>query len=440
MLRTTSTALRSIQPQRRLRVESLENRCLLSHPTVTAVDVAGTNWAPSFVAYLQSSGLGVGGYAIPVGSSAQLQTLPWANLDTIRITFSEDVVVAAADLSVSGVNQTAYAFSDFSYDPSTFTATWTLAAPLAKDKLMLDLDANGMAPVHSVSTGDVLDGAWTDCQSVYPSGNGQGGADFKFSFNVLPGDATMDGIVNGADLNAVLSGYNKTGLPWAHGDFYGNGTVNGADLNVVLSNYNESLPSGNPAAMTCEAPTTSGIPDLSVAAGTVDQVLALTDFFADSQTPPAAMVYSIVQNSNASLFSSLAIDSSGNLTLTFANNTTGDATLTVRATDAAGLLVDTTLAVHVCDPPVIGNFFCINDFDDMWTLTGTVTDNDEPVLGDVVTFGGVLASYNLSTTVGTDGVFSLTVELAGLQDGTGTAQTADPYGVLSNVAQDYVIV
>jgi hypothetical protein len=152
------------------------------------------------------------------------------------------------------------------------------------------------------------------------------------------------------------------------------------------------------------------------------------------------MVYSIVKNTNSSLFSSLTIDSSGNLTLTFANNTTGDATLTVRATDAAGLLVDTTLAVHVSDAPVINNFYCINDVDDMWTLTGTVTDNDDPVQGDVVTFGGVLASYNLTATVTTDGVFSLTVELDGLQDGTGTAQTTDPHGVLSNLAQDYVIV
>ena len=151
------------------------------------------NWAPSFVSYLESSGLGTGGYAIPVGSSAQLQTLPWTNINQIRITFSEDVVVAAADLSVSGVNTTAYAFSGFSYDPNTYTATWTLDAPIAKDKLMLDLDANGMAPVQSVSTGEVLDGAWTDCQSTYPSGNGQGGTDFNsvsMSFRATPTPAT----------------------------------------------------------------------------------------------------------------------------------------------------------------------------------------------------------------------------------------------------------
>ena len=52
----------------------------------------------------------------------------------------------------------------------------------------------------------------------------------------------------------------------------------------------------------------------------------------------------------------------------------------------------------------------------------------------MVTFGGVLASYNLTATVGADGVFSVTVELVGLQDGTATAQTTDPHGVLSNLA------
>ena len=56
-----------------------------------------------------------------------------------------------------------------------------------------------------------------------------------------PGDANGDGTVNGADLNIVLSNYNKTGMTWAQGDFDGNGTVNGADLNTVLSNYNQFL-------------------------------------------------------------------------------------------------------------------------------------------------------------------------------------------------------
>lgn len=59
----------------------------------------------------------------------------------------------------------------------------------------------------------------------------------------LPGDANRDDAVNGADLNVVLSNYNRTftGDTWVLGDFNGDGSVNGADLNVVLSNYNQTI-------------------------------------------------------------------------------------------------------------------------------------------------------------------------------------------------------
>ena len=62
----------------------------------------------------------------------------------------------------------------------------------------------------------------------------------SYTPTLLPGDANGDGTVNGADLDIVLSNYNKTGMTWAQGDFDGNGTVNGIDLNTVLSNYNQS--------------------------------------------------------------------------------------------------------------------------------------------------------------------------------------------------------
>ena len=64
----------------------------------------------------------------------------------------------------------------------------------------------------------------------------------------LAGDADLNGTVNGADLNTVLSNYNRTvaiGVNgWTSGDFDGNGTVNGADLNTVLSNYNQYVDVG----------------------------------------------------------------------------------------------------------------------------------------------------------------------------------------------------
>ncbi len=353
--------------RRSLRLESLEPRCMLSHPAVAAVNVAGSNWAPSFVSYLESSGLGAGGYAIPVGSSAQLQTLPWTNIDTIRITFTENVVVVAADLSVSGVNKTAYAFSGFSYDPTTYTATWTLNAPIGDDKLALDLDANGLAPVKSAATGEVLDGAWTDCQSTYPSGNGQGGTDFHFRFNVLPGDVNQSGGVGSLDTVLVANaGGQVIGDP-GYSIFYdvnGGGKIGSLDTTLVANNGGSVLPSGNPPGMSNDAPTTSGIPDVSVAVGTVDQVLTLTDFFADAQTPPQDLVFSVVQNTNPALFNSVAINS-GNLSLTFANGVIGDGVITIRATDGVGLIVDATLATHVSVAPAISDFSCIDEIGDI---------------------------------------------------------------------------
>jgi T5SS/PEP-CTERM-associated repeat protein/autotransporter-associated beta strand protein len=61
----------------------------------------------------------------------------------------------------------------------------------------------------------------------------------------LAGDADLDGRVNGADLNTVLSNYNQTGMAWGSGNFNNDGTVNGADLNIVLSNYNQHVTVGS---------------------------------------------------------------------------------------------------------------------------------------------------------------------------------------------------
>lgn len=442
MLHFMSVRNRSIPKQRCLRLEPLENRCMLSLPAVAAVNVAGSDWDSSFVSYLESAELGTDGYEIPVGSSAQLQTLPWTNIDHIRITFSENVKIEAADLSVSGVNQTVYAFSDFCYDSNTYTATWTLAAAIAKDKLVLDLDADGMDPVISISTEDVLDGAWTDSQSTFISGDEQGGTDFQFRFNVLPGDADGGNSVNVLDAyftalnigkNAGDEGYN------IRYDVDGSGEITSGDAVTIQTKCGSVLPTGDPVGMTNDAPTTAGISGVCVATNTADYVLSLPDYFEDAETASDDLVYSIIDNTNPSLFDSLDIDGSDDLNLDFAASTTGDAIITIRTTDADGLIVNTTIAVHISDAPIIGNFYCINEISDYWTLTGTVTDDDDDVEGYIVTFGGVLASYGLTAEVGANGVFSITVELVGLQQGTGTAQTKDTHGVLSNEAWYYVI-
>ena len=100
----------------------------------------------------------------------------------------------------------------------------------------------------------------------------------------LYGDSNLDGTVNGADLNTVLSNYNKTGDYWYQGDFNYDGTVNGADLNTVLSNYNQSLSVG--AAV--PEPSTLGMLTLGVLAPTGLERLAEAKI--EAETGGAAVV------------------------------------------------------------------------------------------------------------------------------------------------------
>ncbi|MGP1310190.1 MAG: dockerin type I domain-containing protein, partial [Phycisphaerales bacterium] len=53
---------------------------------------------------------------------------------------------------------------------------------------------------------------------------------------VCPGDSNGDGIVNFADLNAVLAAFGQSGAGIA-GDVNGDGAVNFVDLNEVLAAY-----------------------------------------------------------------------------------------------------------------------------------------------------------------------------------------------------------
>ena len=91
-------------------------------------------------------------------------------------------------------------------------------------------------------------------------------------------------------------------------------------------------------------------------------------------------------------------------------------------------------------PPVITDFGAVQGRGDFWTFEGTVTDPDDSVEGMVVTFGGVLEGYNVSAVVQADGTFSLTQPFPGLENGIASAQTQDPHGAFSNVAECYVLV
>jgi hypothetical protein len=210
-------------------------------PVVTHVSVDSTQWSASFPY--------AAGYAIPTGS-AQLTDLPWVNLNQVNMTFNQGVNVTQASLTVAGVNQAGYTISGFSYNSTTFTATWTFAAPLAADKLLLDLAATGPSAVTSAVGGVALDGTWTNGVSKFPSGGNSPGTDFKYNLNVLPGDvAQTGGPVNILDVIKTRNLQLTSPGNGAYSPFYdvdGSGSINILDVIDVRNRQLSSLPAGSP--------------------------------------------------------------------------------------------------------------------------------------------------------------------------------------------------
>jgi uncharacterized delta-60 repeat protein len=231
-------------------------------PAVAAVYVGNSAWRGSdnnisttyFKEYLQAQYLGSTkhGFAVPAGPR-QLAALPWVNLDRVSIQFSQDVQVQKEDLVVRGALGGVYAFAagaaGFTYHSPSRTATWTFAAPLGRDRLLLDLDAEAAGGVRNFE-GDLLDGEWSDGGDAFPSGNGQGGGDLRFRFNVLPGDVNGSGVVLADDFSDVKRRFFRTSAAPGSGDgaysvfadLDGNGSVLADDFSAVKLRFFQSLP------------------------------------------------------------------------------------------------------------------------------------------------------------------------------------------------------
>jgi|GEM_PF-325120 len=181
-------------------------------------------WSDSFLDALDAGGLAHPnlsqmGYRIGEGSG-QLDPLPWSKIDALSLSFSRDVSVVQGDLVLYDVTSTPCAIDGFSYNSSTFTATWTLTDPIGPDRLSIDMDGG---PV----------------------------GDFQFSFNVLPGDTDRSGQTDIPDAEGIRSRlFLRAGAPGysvLH-DINGSGRSDFIDWSIVRANLGVSLPAGAPIA------------------------------------------------------------------------------------------------------------------------------------------------------------------------------------------------
>jgi len=257
-------------------------------PTVNAVYINSTSWAPGFQSYLESRGLGAAGYRIPTGGSLQVADLPWVNLDQIVIEFDEQVVVTQGDLEVWGAGTETWTVSGFDYDPMTLRGTWTLDTPLGADKIRLYL-----SDTVADDAGQALDGEWVDESTDGASGDGVAGGDFRFRFDVLPGNVDDSGEpVDAGDQSQVLaalaSSLNSLENYSAFLDVNGDGGMNIQDVILVRNAVGTSLPLGDPGTGSGSAPAGMGGGTAAGLQSLVPQVPA------DSESDGAAAVVSVV--------------------------------------------------------------------------------------------------------------------------------------------------
>jgi hypothetical protein len=157
------------------------------------------------------------------------RTLPWTNIAAIEVVFSEDVDVDMSDLALTGVRVANYAFSGFSYDASTRTASWTLLSPLAVDRVLMTLDGDG----------DADDNAGVTDKPAIGTPSFLAGGDFVLSLGVLPGDFDGDGRVTRADAAAIKK---QRGGGSLFADLDGDGDVDKVDGKLTRRFMRSVLP------------------------------------------------------------------------------------------------------------------------------------------------------------------------------------------------------
>ncbi len=196
-------------------------------PLVTAIIAGSSAWLGPFIDAVDGGGSAAGnglGYALVPG-----QTIANIGVDRIYVQFSEPVNhFNAANVVLFGANVLDYAsIASVSYDATNNRGVISLTSPLMNDKLRLGIS-----------------GLVTDAV-----GNSLSGGTLDFRFNVLVGDASDDGNVNGGDLSAFAGSFNNSAgqLNYnSRADWNSDGQVNGADLTFFAGQFNASLPASNP--------------------------------------------------------------------------------------------------------------------------------------------------------------------------------------------------
>jgi hypothetical protein len=130
----------------------------------------------------------------------------------------------------------------------------------------------------------------------------------------------------------------------------GNGDIGNLTIRIIASDgiANVSAQFQLTVITVNDAPVTSGIPSVNNLEDSAGNTLDLLAAFSDEETPSNQLKYTVVSNSNPALVSGATIDSAtGKLQLNYGANQFGIADLVIRAQDAQGASVETSLRVNI---------------------------------------------------------------------------------------------
>jgi hypothetical protein len=245
-------------------------------PYVFNTSLSSSAWSPAFRENLADHMLGANGYNVAAG-----ETLPWKNLDRISMRFTEAVAVGQNDLRLWGVNVEDYrqqvGIQSFQYDPLTFTATWTLSAPIAADQLR-------------VSLSDAVRDTW---------GNRVGGRGYEMLFNVLPGSIASAGDNPLSQMMARQFSSIGTAKYSPYFDLDGSGTINFVDAISLRNALGTTLPAGTPATGPTSVPAPQAPQAIVVSANPSSDPSANVARRREASSPTATSLRAVTRASQA---------------------------------------------------------------------------------------------------------------------------------------------
>ena len=227
---------------------------------VTSVKVGSSSWTSTFNSVVDP--VDGQGYAIPTGGTVQNDTVSWVDIDTIYVSFNDDIDVATmvpANFVLHGLQGASTpSVMAVTWDAGTKTARLSLSGAIINDKLRVEVK-----DAVKNTCGEPLNGEFVnDSDSLPGTGDDFTGGDFNFTFNVLPGDATHsttpatartnvgDAALVYGSLAAFPFGYPTTTASMFY-DVNGNGVVNVGDAAAIFgllsgSPFGFGLPVGSP--------------------------------------------------------------------------------------------------------------------------------------------------------------------------------------------------